>query len=423
MSGLVRQYGSFVHIQMARNHLYLLSRPADIREVLVVHADAFHQGNELERTRLLVGNGLLTLEGEAHRKARLQAQPAFRHQQVTGYSQVIVDASYQLSDSWQDGAVLDIAKEMRQLALLIIGRTLFAAEVRDEAETVLHATRTAIDYFNWIDYFPLAKAMFRVPPWLPTRFRRAKADMQAIIYHLIEARRKQDATGDDLLSLLIQAHSDPDSTSRVASEQLRDEAMTMFLAGYETLSAMLTWSWYAIARTPGVDNELHTELASILAGRMPTVSDIPKLQYTRMVLAEVLRVYPPVWVIGRRARRSVSIGGYTIPSGAYLAMSQYLVHHDPANFAEPTEFNPERWRTGASQARPRLAYFPFGAGTRTCLGEPLAWIAGTLALAVLAQTWELKPCVDKHPRLDPRIALHPVNGMTMQVRRRVRGEE
>jgi cytochrome P450 len=245
--------------------------------------------------------------------------------------------------------------------------------------------------------------------------------MRAVIYRLIEARREGGTAGDDLLSLLIQAHSDPASSNRLTSEQLCDEAMTMFLAGYETLSAMLTWVWYAIAQTPGVEHELHSELASILAGRMPTVSDIPQLHYIRTVLAEVLRVYPPVWVIGRRAQRSVSIGGYTIPAGAYLAMSQYLVHHDPANFAEPTEFNPERWRPAASPARPKLAYFPFGAGARTCLGEPLAWMAGTLALAVLAQTWDLKPYVDKHPRLDSRIALHPVNGMTMQVRRRVRG--
>jgi cytochrome P450 len=265
---------------------------------------------------------------------------------------------------------------------------------------------------------PFAQLLERLPLPAMKRFRQARARLDETIYRIIAARRASREDRGDLLSMLMAARDEEGDGTGMTDEQLRDEAMTIFLAGHETTANALTWTWYLLSQHPEIEKRLHAELDAVLSGRLPTAEDYARLRYTEMVLAEALRLYPPAWIIGRRALTDYRINGYHVPARAILLMSPYVMHHNAAYFPEPFQFDPERWTPAARETRPKFSYFPFGGGPRLCIGEHFAWMEGVLVLATLAQQWRLR-LVPGHPiELQPLVTLRPKYGMKMILERR-----
>jgi cytochrome P450 len=321
------------------------------------------------------------------------------------------------SERWRDGETLDVSREMMRLALAIAGKTLFDTDVETEADEIGAALTTAIELFTTLT-LPFADLLEKLPLPSTRRFQRARARLDATIYRMIEERRRSGEDRGDLLSMLLLAQDVEGDGAGMTDEQLRDEALTILLAGHETTAKALTWTWYLLSAHPEVEARLHAELEAVLSGRLPTADDVPRLRYTRMILAEAMRLYPPAWIIGRRALGDYEINGYFIPARSILLMCQYLTHHDPRYFPDPFRFDPERWRPEAEAARPKFSYFPFGGGPRQCIGEGFAWMEGVLLIATLAGQWRMR-LVPGHPvELQPIVTLRPKHGMRMALERR-----
>ena len=413
---LARQYGDIAHFDMAGTHIYLLNNPDDIRDVLVTKGRCFMKGQGLQRVKALLGEGLLTSEGEFHLRQRRLAQPAFHRQRIGSYGAAMTKHSAQMSAAWQDGATLDMHHEMMRLTLAIVGQTLFDANMEGQAVEVRDALNDMGDAVNGFTA-PFIGLTGNLPSANTQRFEQARARLDAIIYRLIAEHR---ASGDrgDLLSMLLLAQDEEGDGGRMSDEQLRDEAMTIFLAGHETTSNALTWTWYLLSQNPDAEAKLHAEFDRVLAGRAPTMDDMEPLRYTRMVMSESMRLYPPAWTLGRRALQDVEIGGYVIPAGSIVMMSQWVMHHNARYYPDPFRFDPERWTPEAQAARPKFAYFPFGAGARMCIGDQFAMLESILLLATLAQRWQPR-LVPGHPiELLPQITLRPKHGMQMVLHKR-----
>ncbi|MCS6925788.1 MAG: cytochrome P450 [Candidatus Binatia bacterium] len=411
-----RRYGDLVHFTIASQHVFLLNHPAYIQDVLVTHHRNFVKGRGLERAKDFLGEGLLTSEGELHRRQRRLVQPAFHRQRIAAYGAVMVEYAARTRARWQEGARIDIAQEMMRLTLAVVTKTLFDAEVEAEASAVGAAITTLMEGWPRLmsPFYPVWK---RLPLPSTRRLAEAGARLDAIIHQIISERRRSGADRGDLLSMLLLAQ-DEEGGGGMTDKQVRDEAMTLFLAGHETTANALTWTWYLLSQHPQVDAQLYAELDRVLAGRLPTADDVPQLPYTRMVFAESMRLYPPAWVLGRRALEAYEIPPYTIPANALLLMSPYVVHRDPRYFSDPDRFDPQRWTPEAQAERPKFAYFPFGGGPRQCIGEAFAWMEGVLLLATIAQRWRLR-LVPGHPVVPhPLVTLRPKYGMPMIGERR-----
>jgi cytochrome P450 len=311
---------------------------------------------------------------------------------------------------------------MNRVTLAIATRTLFDADVESDAAEVGEALTDAIEAFN-IAILPFAYLLDKLP--LPTtrRLQRSRARLDATIYRIIAERRQNGGDRGDLLSMLLHARDTDGDGGQMTDEQLRDEVMTLFLAGHETTALALTWTWYLLARHPEVEARVQAEVDGILrdpsgAVRLPTAEDLPRFEYTRRVLAEVLRLYPPIWAAGRRAIAEARIGDYTLPVGSLVLISQFIVHHDPRWWPDPERFDPERWAPGAAEARPKYSFFPFGGGTRYCIGEQFAWMEGTLVLAVLMSRWRLRLTTDGPIDFRAMVTLRPKGPVVMTVTRR-----
>jgi cytochrome P450 len=419
---LQREHGDVVYFTLAGQPVVLLSHPDHVRDVLVTQQRSFHKGRGLERAKLLLGEGLLTSEGEFHLRQRRLAQPAFHRQRIAGYGEVMVRYAVRTRDRWRDGAALDVAEEMMRLTLAIAGKTLFDADVEREAHEIGAALTQALQSFNYA-MLPFGELLDHLPLPPVIRFNRARARLDATIYRMIAERRASGEDRGDLLSMLLLAREGQGADGgpdRMSDLQLRDEVMTILLAGHETTANLMTWSWYLLSQHPDVEARLHAELDAALGveGRAPTVDDLPCLPYTRMVLAESMRLFPPAWIIGRRVVEPVVVAGYALGARTLVFTSQYVVHRDPRWYAEPERFLPERWTPEETARRPKFSYFPFGAGTRVCIGEQFAWMEGTLLLATLASRWRLR-LVPGHPVVpEPIITLRPKHGMRMVVERR-----
>ncbi len=364
-----------------------------------------------------IGEGLLTSEGEFHLRQRRLAQPAFHRQRIANYATTMTDYAQRTGERWQDGATLDISQEMMRLTLAIVGKTLFDADVEKEAEEIGEALTTSMELF---DRFTLPfNALLEKIPFSPSvkRFEQAKARLDATIYRLIAEHRANGDSGD-LLSMLILAQDTEGDGGRMSDLQLRDEAMTIFLAGHETTANALTWTWYLLSQHPEVEKKMQAEIDTVLAGRAANAEDWPKLRYTEMVLAEAMRMYPPAWIMGRRALHDYQIGEYFVPANSIILASPYIMHHDPRYYPDPDRFDPQRWTAEARESRPKFAYFPFGAGPRICIGEQFAWMEGVLLLATLAQKWQLR-LVPGHPvEMQPLVTLRTKHGMRMTLHKR-----
>jgi cytochrome P450 len=418
-----RTYGDVAHFRIGRRPLYLLSHPDHVRDVLVTQDAKFIKGPALRNAKATLGEGLLTSEGDFHRRQRRLTQPAFHPNRVGSYAGVMAQYAKDQSDAWRDAASVDIHDEMTVVTLRIVAKTLFDADVRAEVEEIGRAMDVSVNMFTRRAMSPLGKIFNRLP--LPSNFRfyRAHARLMATIDRFIAERRASGEDRGDLLSMLIKTHdsgdeSAPGDDEAMSDKQLRDECMTLFTAGHETTANALTFTWHLLAHHPDVQENLHREVDEVLGSRLPTREDVERLRFTRNVIAESMRLYPPAWAMGREAKEPVEIGAYTLPKGAVVLVSTWVTQRDERWWPEPERFDPQRWDAGADVNRPRWAYFPFGGGSRSCIGEAFAWMEAVLVLATIAREWRMEPCSPRHPALRPTITLRPRGPMPMCVIRR-----
>jgi cytochrome P450 len=329
----------------------------------------------------------------------------------------MVDLAETASARWRDGETLDIDREMMRLTLGIVAKTLFSAEVDDEADKVGKALTDLIDLFNYL-LLPFSHILEKLPLPQSRRFRRAKATLDEIIYAIIEDRRRSGNDRGDLLSMLLVAQ-DEDDGGRMTDRQVRDEALTLFLAGHETTANALTFAWYLLSQNPNAEARLHEELDRVLVDRPPTVDDYPKLGYAEAVLAETMRLFPPAWALGRLATEDHEFGGFSVPKGSLVLLSMYVAHRDQRFWDDPETFRPERWEAQSiKEASNKFIYFPFGGGVRRCIGEQFAWTEGVLLIAALARRWRMELSPDQEVALKPMMTLRPKFGMKMKLRKR-----
>jgi cytochrome P450 len=414
---LAERYGDISYFRLGPQQAYFFNHPDFIKDILVTNHQNFMKGLALQRAKRLLGEGLLTSEGEFHRRQRRLAQPAFHRNRIASYADVMTAYAVQTSLGWCDGETLDISEEMMRLTLGIVGKTLFDADVASDAQEVGEAMAVAMDLFNTLT-LPFFNLLQKLPLPQFRRFDNVRLRLDAIIFRLIEERRRSGRDHGDLLSMLLLAQDTEGDGGQMTNAQLRDELMTIFLAGHETTANAMTWTWYLLSQNPEVESKLHQEIDEVLGGRVPGFDDVARLKYTEMVLAESMRLYPPAWALGRMALNDFEIGGYVVPKNSLVLMSQYVMHRDPRYFANPSRFDPERWTTEAREARPQFSYFPFGGGPRRCIGEGFAWMEGILLLATMAQDWQMR-LVPNHPvELKPVMTLRPKHGMRMIVTRR-----
>ena len=399
-----QRYGDIAKFHFGPQAVYLVSHPDWIEDVLVTSAKKFQKGVALQRAKRLLGEGLLTSEGQQHLKQRRTIQPLFHRQQVQRFAGAMVKHAARWRDSISAGATIDMTDQMAALTLAIVGETLFSSNVQADADEVRDALTAAVQSFG-IAFLPGLEYFEKLPLPVFVRVRKARERLDKVIHRVIaERRRGASVEAPDLVSMLLAAR-DPENPSEpgMSDEQIRDEAMTIFLAGHETTANAMAWTWYLLSQSTGVETKLHDELARILDGRTPSVEDVPKLEYTRAIIAESMRLYPPAWTMGRRAMEPHTIGGHAIEPGALVIISQWIAHHDPRWWDAPNDFKPERWQLPAP--RPKYAYFPFGGGSRICIGESFAWTEAILLLATIAQRWRFT--ANQAPELEPRITLRP----------------
>jgi cytochrome P450 len=416
ITSMAQAEGDVVHYRLARRHVYLLKTPELVREVLVTRQHDFAKGEGLRWARRFLGDGLLTSEGELHTRQRRLAQPAFHRQRIASYGDAMVGRAAAARARWREGEPLALDQEMVRLTLSIAGKTLFDADTEALATEVGSALTAIMRLFPRFAN-PFGAVLNVLPLPSNRRYERGRRRLDEIVYALIEDRRRDGADRGDLLSMLMMAR-DEDGGPGMTDRQLRDEVMTLLLAGHETTANALCWTFDLLARNPEAEARLHRELDEALGGRLPAVDDLPRLAFTERVLAESMRLFPPAWALGRRALRELELGGARVAAGSLVLSSPYLLHRDPRLFPDPLRFDPDRFTPEAKAARPKFAYFPFGGGARSCIGEPFAWMEGVLVLATIAQQWTLRP-VPGHP-VEPQalITLRPRYGMRMVAARR-----
>lgn len=424
LQNLARRYGDICYFTLGSQQAYLLSHPDLIKEVLITNSQNFIKGPALQRSKLLLGEGLLTSEGESHRRQRRLAQPAFHHSRIEAYATVMTKYTARTIGNWHDGQTLDLAEEMMALTLAIVGKTLFDADIESEAGDIGEAIAGMLAATDTSSFSSIVTDLLKQLPFWRSRsgaktrakFESAKARLDELIYRLIDERRRSGDHGD-LLSMLLLAQ-DEDDGGQMSNLQLRDEAMTIFMTGHETTAVTLAWTFYLLSQNPDVEAKLHAEVDEVLAGRAPSMMDVARLPYTEMVLSESMRVYPPAWGLQRSVLNDCELGGYFIPRGSQVLMCQYVMHHDARYFPDPERFDPERWTQPARDARPQFSYFPFGGGLRRCIGDAFAMMEATLLLAQLAGAWQMRLEPGHVVAMQPVMSLRPKHGMRMILKSR-----
>ncbi len=411
-SRVAREHGDVSHFTLLGQHYYVVNEPELIREVLVVKNSSFMKGRGLQRAKTFLGEGMLTSEGEFHRRQRRLSTPAFHRERIMGYGRTMVDYATRMSDRWRAGETIDARSEMARLTLAIAAKTLFDADVEGEADEIGVALSRLLSRFD-ITY--LAFDFLNKLPFPSTiRFNRARTRLDETMYRIIDERRRSGEDRGDLMSMLLLAQDDEGGGGGMSDTQVRDEAMTLMLAGHETTANAMTWTWHLLSKHPEVEAKLYEEIGD----RVPRPEDVPNLRYTEMIFAESMRLYPPAWVIGRMALQDVEIGGYTIPKKSIVIVSPYLMHHNARYYPSPEVFDPTRFTPEAKASRPKFAYFPFGGGPRVCIGEGFAWMEGVLLIATIAQKWRLRSLSDKPVPTQPVITLRPRNAVPMKLEKR-----
>jgi len=395
--------GDVVRVRVPRLDLYVLNHPDLVWDVLATDSHAFSKGPTMQAAKRILGESLLTSEGEHHRRQRRLIQPLFHHQRIAGFAPTIRQVGERAGYHWVGREVIDVRAEMARLTLQIVAQTLFGSGI-DEAGSarIARALSDVLDQFDRV-FSPLLPITERLPIPSTRRFRRARAVFDEIIYGLIAERRATRADADDLLSRLIRAQ---EAGFGMTDEQVRDEAITIFLAGHETTSNLLAWTWLLLSENPVVEAQLHERLDDET--------------FVMAVLHESMRLYPPAWAIGRRPLTEHVANGVRIPAGAVVIVSPWLIHHDPRWWADPMMFRPDRWLTEESAAR-RHAFLPFGGGPRMCIGEGFAELEASVLLATIGRMWRFEHDAAHRVDLQPVVTLRPRDGMPMRAHRRAVG--
>jgi cytochrome P450 len=412
-----REYGDLACFRIRKRMVFLLTHPELIEGVLVTHQRNFVKNPGFQTIKRILGEGLLSSEGEFHLRQRRMIQPIFHKSRIASHGETMVAATKTATRNWQDGIVLDIAREMTSLTLAIIGRTLFNADVLLAADEISQALNDALTLFHHVNS-PSAYLLDKFPFYRDRRFARGRERLDSTIYDIIDMHQQNPNGREDLISLLLGAQDAEGDGGEMTDLQIRDEALTIFLAGHETSAVMLTWFWHAVAHHPEVEGKLHRELELVLEDRPITVEDLPLLKYTRMILLETMRLYPPVYMLGRQALEDYPVRDALVPAGASIVLSPYITQRDPSLFPEPECFLPDRWTEEIRARRPHFAYFPFGGGAHVCIGEPFAWQEALMVVATLARRWRLSPLAGNTVALDPRVTLRPKGGLPMRLEQR-----
>ncbi len=342
---------------------------------------------------------------------RRLVQPAFHRERLAGYAAAMSECAVRARERWRAGT-MDVSIEMAQLTLSVVAKTLFSADVESEAGEIGASMTSILEMFRVL-LMPFSEYFDKLPLPMIRRFEKARARLDATIYGLIAERRKSGLDTGDLLSMLLLAQDEDDHAVRMSDQQVRDEALTLFLAGHETGANALTWTWYLLSQHPEVERRLHEEIDAVLGDRPPELADLPQLRYAEMVLAEALRLYPPAWAIGRKALGDFTLGDFQIPAGSICIVSPFVVQRDERWFPDPDKFDPERWTPEAREARPKFSYFPFGGGARVCIGERFAWMEGVIVMAAIAQKWWFRLAPGQRAEPLPLVTLRVKNGLRM----------
>lgn len=418
MTRLAHEYGDVSTFRLGTERVVFVNHPDYVRDVLVNHYSNFLKGAGNLRAKRFLGEGLLLSEGDLHRRQRRLAQPNFNHQRIAGYGEQMIACAERCSARWHDGQTLDIWREMQRLTLDIVGKTLFSADVEAQDDEVGQAMRAATLQYRAFK-LPFAKFFERLPLPHLLRFHRGKQRLRNVVLELIEERRRNGADRGDLLSMLLLAEEEGVHGHAMTPEQVWDEALTIFIAGYDTTATALMWTWYLLSQHPEVEEKLHAEIDAVLPDQQQlTFANFRQLPYTEQVLLEAMRIYPPTWRLVRRAVDEFRIGQYLIPAGSLVVVCQYAMHRNPRYFPDAEKFDPDRWTVAAKSARPHYSYFPFGGGPRRCLGEGFAMVEGVLLLAALAQKWRLRLVTGHKVEVFPEHLLRAKYGMLMTIENR-----
>jgi len=406
------RYGDASFWQFLHISTYFFEHPDYVESVLVTRHRSFTKGLGTRANPELFGNGLLTSEGDFWLRQRRLSQPAFHRTRIAAYADIMAREADRMLGTWRDGQRLDIHREMMQTTLAIATRTLFGVDLGTKMPIVADAMNAFIRQNAGLSVWRL---FFKLPTPRRMRFLRGVRELDEIVYGIIRERRS-GGMGEDLLSDFLRAQ-DEDGSS-MTDKQLRDEVMTMLLAGHETTALALSWAWFLLATHLDEQAKLYEELDRVLGGRLPSALDVPQLAFTNRIVRETLRLYPPAWVMSRRAAEDVEIGGYTVPAGSNVIVSQWVTHRDGRFFPNPQSFDPERWTPDNEQALPKFAYFPFGGGPRVCIGNQFALMEAAILLASVAQRYQITMASDSTVEPMPSITLRPANGVHVQLRHR-----
>ena len=459
---LHRTFGNIACYKLFGTPIVFVNDPEYIREILINQASAFVKERTVRRMKVLLGEGLITSDDPIHIRQRRIAAPAFHRQRIAAYGDQIVACAAAQSEKWRTRhnpeAPIDIAAASMELSLEIVARTLFNTEVTDDIRRINDEVNTIMELYNFIVAFPRIELFMHLPIPGIMKFRRSKARLDAVVDRLIREHKEATVSGapdsGDLLSMLLssrdeQADAQGNHTG-MSDEQVRDEVLTIFLAGYETVANGLTWTWYLLSQNPEVEAKLHAELDAVLGidndpvflkreanepgaphldsemwdgspqtsprkHRLPTLADYPALKYTEQIFAESMRLYPPAWAMGRMSTKPVKLGPYNIPPGAHFFFSQYMMGRTEEYFPDPLRFDPDRFSAENKSHRPKFTYFPFGGGSRQCIGESFAWMEGVFSIATLASRWRLTYASSTPPEVQAKITLRPRDPLMMHL--------
>jgi cytochrome P450 len=411
---LARDFGDAAMFSVGPQKIVFFNHPELVRELLVTQNRFFHKSRVLQRTKIIFGEGLLTSEDPLHLRQRRLVQPAFHRDRIARYAEVMVERAARTRERWRAGERRDIHHDMMRLTLEVVAKTLFDAEVESEADEIGAALTHLIDLFPLL-MNPLAPLLQKLPIPSTLRFRRAIERLDRTIYGIIGERRASGQDRGDLLSMLLLAQDVEGDGGGMTDRQVRDEAMTLFLAGHETTANALAWTFFLLAQHDDVAGALRTHIDGVLGDRLPSSADYARLDFAEQVFAESMRLYPPAWAVSRLAMEDVVIGDWLVPRGAVAVVVEAVLHRDPRFWPDPDRFDPSRFTTEAKAARPKFAYFPFGAGPRICIGEGFAWMEGVLMLVTLAQRWRMELLsTDVEPYAS--ITLRPKRGVRVRLR-------
>jgi len=438
---ITNEYGEITHFKFGRQHVYVLNNPDYIENVLVKDYKNFKKSRGLQVAKRLLGEGLVTSEGDYHDRQRRIIQPAFLPNRVKRYGEIVTEYAKNMCLNWNDGEKLDIHTGMVNLTSAIISKAVLGSDIKStEGSQVGDDLLTCAAYFNRL-LMPFGELIEKIPI-LPINkgFKQAKSRLDSIVFNMIKEHRDNQTKGSkntDLLYTLLDAQDSDAGINRMTDTQLRDEVMTIFLAGHETTANALTWTFYLLSQYPTVEAKLYEELKLVLGNsssnvredyntskyepksqelRIPTIDDLPKLEYTEKTVREAMRLYPPAWTLGRQAINDYNLDGYVIPAKSIILMSQYVMHRNPKYFPEPELFYPERWTRESKTQLPRFSYFPFGGGIRGCIGEAFAWMEGILIIATVCRHWRMVHEPSHEVELKPLITLRPKYGMKMELK-------